>query len=136
MGETFTPASGPPQGPPPDPEILKELGEEGVRRLLDLHYGNLEQSSIRGMFPENMKASAEKSADFFIQSMGGKPYYSQKYGSPRMRARHLPFTITEGSRQIWVDCFKRAMDELPFPEKYREKFLEYLESFSAWMVNA
>lgn len=135
MEEQYTPPGGPPQGNPPSREILKTVGEEGIRRLLLLHYRNLESSPIRNLFPEDMEASADKSADFFIQLLGGPPHYSQKYGPPRMRARHMPFVITPRARQIWLDCFRKALDELPFPAEYRGEFDKFLDDFSDWMVN-
>ncbi len=135
FNDIYTPPGGPPQGQPLNREILPALGESEVRRLLQLHYKNLEASPIRGIFSEDMVAAADKSADFFIQLMGGPPYFSQKYGPPRMRARHIPFPISEKSRQIWLDCFRRAMDDLPFSPEHRPEFEAFLESFSAWMVN-
>lgn len=135
MREVFVPPGGPPQKPL-DRDILPAVGEEKIRELLQLHYRNLEASEVRGMFPEDMVQSADKSADFFIQAMGGPPHYSRKFGPPRMRARHIPFTITPRAREIWLDCFRRAMDDLPFPPEVRPQFEEFLESFSAWMVNA
>lgn len=134
MREVYVPPGGPPQNPI-DRAILPAVGEDGVRKLLHLHYANLEQSSIRGMFPEDMELSADKSADFFIQAMGGPPLYVQKYGPPRMRARHMPFPINEKARQIWLDCMWKAMDDLPFPAEHRPAFEEFLTGFSAWMVN-
>lgn len=135
FGEIYTPPGGPPQGAPLNRAILPAVGEDGVRRLLQLHYKNLEASPIRGMFSDDMEAAADKSADFFIQVIGGPPYFSQKHGPPRMRARHIPFPISERARQIWLDCFRKAMDELPFPEEFRAEFEDFLVSFSAWMVN-
>ena len=135
MSEIYVPPGGPPQSTPPDGRILTLIGEEGIRKLLSVHYKNLADTSIRDMFPQDMEAAAQRSADFFIQILGGTPYYSQKKGPPRMRQRHLNFPITEEARLVWLDCFKQAMDELPFPAEYRKNFEEFLESFSAWMVN-
>ncbi|MDH5656318.1 MAG: bacitracin resistance protein BacA [Spirochaetia bacterium] len=135
MSDVYVPPGGPPQDGPPDPRILQVVGEEGIRKLLSLHYKNLEETSIRDMFAKDMENAAQRAADFFIQILGGTPYYSQKNGPPRMRQRHLPFPITEESRQVWLDCFRQAMKDLPFPEEYRQNFDDFLESFSAWMVN-
>ena len=52
-----------------------------------------------------------------------------------MRARHLPFEITVDARDIWLDCFREALDELPFPAEHRAEFEEFLDGFSMWMVN-
>lgn len=135
MTEMYVPPGGPPQGPPPSREILQALGEPYIRKLLREHYSQLEKSAIRGMFPEDMTEAADRSADFFVQLLGGPPYFSQKYGPPRMRARHMPFAITEEAREIWLGCFRRAMDSLEFPANHREEFERFLVEFSAWMVN-
>ena len=121
--------------PPLPRAILEEIGERGVRRLLRLHYRNLEASPLREMFPEDMEASADRSADFFIQLLGGPPHYVTRHGPPRMRARHLPFRIDEAARVEWLRCFREALDALPFPEAHREAFEVFLDRFSAWMVN-
>lgn len=135
MREVFVPPGGPPQKPI-DRAILPAVGEAEIRRLLQLHYANLAGTELAGMFPEDMQDSADRSADFFIQAMGGPPYYAEKHGPPRMRARHMPFPITPRAREIWLDCFRRALDALPFPAEHRAGFEEFLESFSAWMVNS
>ncbi len=135
MREVYTPPGGPPQNPI-DRNILPAVGADEIRRLLHRHYANLAASPIRGMFPEDLDLSADKSADFFIQAMGGPPLYVQKYGPPRMRARHMPFPINETARQIWLGCFRQALDDLPFPVEHRAAFEEFLDSFSAWMVNS
>lgn len=90
---------------------------------------------MAGLFPEDLEAASQKSADFFIQVMGGPPLYSQKHGPPRMRMRHMPFPISARARDIWLDCFTKALDELPFPADLRAEFEEFLNSFSAWMIN-
>jgi hemoglobin len=137
LGQTFIPPGGPPKGPPPDPCIYQTLGEAGVRELLSAHYRNLAQSEIGSMFPlQEMELSAQRSADFFIQVLGGPPYYTQKKGPPQMRRRHLPFRITNRSRGIWLDCFRMALDELNLPQECRGSFETFLDQFSAWMVNA
>lgn len=135
MREYYTPPAGPPRRPL-ETRLGPELDEAAVRRLLQLHYRNLSETALRDMFPDDMAEAADRSADFFIQIMGGPPYYSERHGPPRMRARHLPFEITPAAQSIWLSCFRQAMDELPFPAALRPGFEIFLEEFSAWMVNA
>ncbi|MBU43910.1 MAG: bacitracin resistance protein BacA [Spirochaetaceae bacterium] len=137
--DIYVPPGGPPQGSPPPREIYSVLGEQGIRDLLRAHYRKLAQSKISFLFPseeEPLMAAADKSADFFIQLMGGPPLFVQKHGPPRMRARHMPFEVTEDGRKEWLRCFQEALDEQSFPAEYREAFDDFLESFSAWMVNS
>lgn len=139
MQDIYVPPGGPPQDAPPPREIYGVLGEEGIRSLLRNHYNRLKTSSIRFLFPteeEALMAAADRSADFFIQLLGGPPLFSQKHGPPRMRARHMPFEVTEEGRQEWLRCFQEALDDEGFPEDYRQAFDRFLNSFSSWMVNS
>src|SRR5688572_3152097 len=135
----YTPPGGPPQGPGPNSEIYRVMGEANIfRMILDL-YGELEKSPIRHLFPPDMEEASKKSAAFFVTLLGGPPLYSEKYGSPRMRARHLPFQIDEHARQVWLACFDKVLEgadvKYQFPPQHLEGFKDFLKSFSAWMVN-
>lgn len=142
MPEPYTPPQGPPQGPPPDPAIYRALGVEGMTRLLQDFYLQLGRSPIAALFPQGetaLREAGEKSALFFVGVCGGPPLYAQAYGPPRMRARHLPFSIDAAARQHWLDCWEpvlaRAPQELGFPEAALPGFRLFLQNFSAWMVN-
>jgi hemoglobin len=115
------------------------MGEAQIYRMLEDFYRELNQSSLRGMFPADMVAASRKSAMFFIGLLGGPPVYQQHYGSPMLRARHLPFPIDEVSRQEWLACFNRILDravqEYGFPPQHLEGFRTFLREFSGWMVN-
>jgi len=78
------------------------------------------------MFPDDMTESSKKSAAFFVQLLGGPPQYQERYGSPRLRMRHLPFAIDEQARQTWLGCFEavlaQAVEEYRFPAEHLEGF--------------
>ncbi len=135
----YTPDSGPPQGARPSPVILEKIGEEGVFRMLSDLYKKLEHSPIRGMFPEDMELASRKSAAFFVQLLGGRPLFSEVYGPPRMRQRHLPFEIDEDARNTWLACFAEVLEGAEtaygFPSEHMAGFRTFLDLFSAWMVN-
>lgn len=135
----YTPPEGPPQGITPDPQIYEKMGEDAIFQMLEDFYLELEQSSIRHLFPEDMKEASKKSAAFFVFIMGGPPLYQQQFGPPRMRQRHLPFAIDENARQVWLQCFKKilqqAEEKYHFPMEHMDGFWRFLDQFSAWMVN-
>ena len=143
MGEMeriiYTPPGGPPQGPGPNSAIYGIMGEANIFRMMLDFYKELEKSEIRPLFPSNMEEASKKSAAFFVTILGGPPLYLEKYGSPRMRARHLPFEIDEKARQIWLACFGKILEgaevKYKFPQQHLEGFKDFLKSFSAWMVN-
>lgn len=135
----YTPPGGPPQGERPSPLIFQTIGEAGCFGLLADLYERLEESSVRHLFPEDMELASRRSAAFFVQLLGGPPLFSQTYGPPRMRQRHIPFEIDEAARVVWLECFEQALSEAParhgFPEEHLPGFREFLHSFSGWMVN-
>jgi hemoglobin len=124
----------------PSRDIYGRMGGENIYRMLEAFYRELGASSIRGMFPADLVASSRKSAAFFVQLLGGPPEYNERHGSPRMRARHMPFRITTKARDEWLACFERvldrAVDELGFPAEHLDGFRRFLRSFSSWMVNS
>jgi hemoglobin len=135
----YTPPGGPPQGPGPSPEIYRNMGEANIFNMMLDFYKELEKSEIRHLFPPDMEQASKKSAAFFVGLLGGPPLYVQQYGSPRMRARHLPFEIDEPARRIWLRCFDRVLEDAEtkynFPPQHLKGFKDFLQSFSAWMVN-
>lgn len=137
--EVYAPPGGPPQVAPPSHEIYLAMGEENIFKMLEDFYRELEKSSIREMFPKDMLKASQKSAAFFVGLLGGPPLYHQRYGSPMLRARHLPFAINDQARQEWLRCFDQILDRAPetyhFPAQHTEGFRTFLHEFSKWMVN-
>lgn len=127
-----------PQVSLPNPQILQELGEEGMRKMISDHYDLLKQSNIRGLFPPNDKAfemAKKHSADFFIQICGGPRYFDESRGAPMMAARHSPFAITQEARRIWLESYIMVLGTLDLSDELKESFWNYLDIFSIWMMN-
>ena len=62
------------------------MGQENIFKMLEDFYLELEQSSIRHLFPDDVVAASRKSAAFFVGLLGGPPLYQQLYGPPMMRS--------------------------------------------------
>ena len=137
--DIYIPPGGPPQTPSPSPEIYQQMGEENIFKMMKDFYRELERSSLRSLFPQDMIAASQKSAAFFVGLLGGPPLYHQRYGSPMLRARHLAFPIDEAARQEWLACFDRvlaqAVQNYNFPAEHLAGFRIFLREFSSWMVN-
>ena len=127
----------------PTPAFLEDIGEQGIRDLLDRFYMGLFESPIKDIFPsdkEDMKIAAQHSADFFIQICGGPKYFNQNRGAPQMRRRHAPFHITPHARLHWLVTFEEALqpiiEQKLSSEKNIQSFWNYLNIFSQWMINS
>jgi hemoglobin len=135
----YVPSIDPAQIAPPRREIYGLMGEASIFRMMEDFYRELERSSLRALFPEDMAAASRKSAAFFVGLLGGPPLYHQRHGNPMMRARHLAFVITPRAREEWLGCFERVLADAParygFPAQHLPGFRAFLRDFSLWMVN-
>ncbi len=123
----------------PLPEFYATIGETGVRDLVDRHYELLKVSEISDLFPvedpEEFAAAKKHAADFFIQFLGGPPYFNQSRGAPRMVGRHAPFRITPSARRVWLETYAVALQDVDASPGTVSSFWDYLNTFSTWMVN-
>jgi hemoglobin len=95
-------------------------GEVGLRELVDRFYANMdalsEARTIRSLHARDLRVSREKLFLFLSGWLGGPDLYVQKYGHPRLRARHLPFSIGIQERDQWMLCMRKALSEMTIPE--------------------
>jgi hemoglobin len=123
----------------PDIRIFDYLREDGIRQLVNDHYELLILSKIKDLFPpagDLLESAKKRSADFFIQRLGGPEYYKVTRGNPMLANRHLPFKITPKARVIWLDCYRKVLIKLKgIPEELILIYWNWLDEFSNWMVN-
>jgi hemoglobin len=122
----------------PSPKLLEILGEAGIRQMVSDHYNLLSQSEIKHLFPrieEALDKAKQRSSDFFIQILGGHPYFNENRGKPMLARRHAPFAITTEARKVWLQCYIQVLSKLNVPEEELQSFWNYLNVFSFWMVN-
>jgi len=90
-------------------------GEPAVKQLVDRFYDLMdtmpESYEIRQIHPKDLQSSRDKLFLFLSGWLGGPPLYVEKYGHPRLRARHLPYPIDESARDQWLLCMNQALDE-------------------------
>jgi hemoglobin len=90
-------------------------GEAGVRALVDRFYDLMdtipEARELRAIHPPDLASSREKLFLFMSGWLGGPPLFVERFGHPRLRARHLPFAIATQERDQWITCMRRALDE-------------------------
>ena len=91
-------------------------GENVVRRLVDRFYDLMDEDpdyyGIRKLHPQDLTSSRQKLFMFLCGFMGGPSLYTEKFGEPRMRTRHLPFSIGVSERDQWLSCMSRAMEDV------------------------
>jgi hemoglobin len=114
-------------------------GEAGVRALVDRFYDLMDLepdfAGIRALHPVLLDDSRDKLFWFLCGWLGGPDLYVQRFGHPRLRARHLPFPIGSAERDQWLVCMARAMSDLDVPEPLFDRLLEAFHGTADWMRN-
>ena len=114
-------------------------GDAGIRRLVDRFYDLMdtapEARTIRTLHAKSLKASRDKLHMFLVGWTGGPPVYVQKFGHPRLRMRHVPFSIGARERDEWLWCMDHALDEQPWPGEIREFLRQKLHQLADFMRN-
>lgn len=117
--------------------IYEVIGAEKIDELVNAFYPKVyTDPNLIPIFTGDMEEIMEKQRMFLTQFTGGPPLFSEAYGSPRMRARHLPHEITPTRALSWLSCMKEAFEEVGLDqEPVGEEFFHRLQEVAAIMVN-
>ncbi|WP_036229043.1 group II truncated hemoglobin [Marinobacterium jannaschii] len=105
-------------------------GEDGIRRLVDAFYDQMEQlpqaSKIRAMHPTQLNESRDKLARFLCGWLGGPKLYREKYGPIRIPAAHSHIDIGIEERDAWLLCMEKALQSQPYADGFKSYLMEQL----------
>ena len=122
-----------------NPHYERLGGEAGVRALVDRFYDLMdslpEAYVVRKLHPADLSMSREKLFLFLSGWLGGPSLYTERYGDPRLRARHLPFAIGVQERDVWLMCMQQAMTELAVEERLQRDLIAALTRTADHMRN-
>ena len=114
-------------------------GETGLRSLVDRFYYIMDSSpeakEIRAYHAASLKQSREKLFMFLSGWSGGPQLYVEKFGHPRLRMRHLPFSIGELERDQWLWCMNKALDESEITSNVRDYLKSRFSEVADFMRN-
>jgi len=112
-------------------------GEETFRRLVHRFYAGVAgDPELRALYPEeDLSGAEERLRMFLIQYWGGPRTYSEQRGHPRLRMRHVPFSIGPRERDAWLRHMRDAVDELELPEQLAAMLWKYLFTAAQTLVN-
>jgi hemoglobin len=118
-------------------QVYELVGEEGFARLIHAFYAQVPGDPILGpMYPKDDLAGAEERLrDFLIGRFGGPQRYIERRGHPRLRMRHMPFTIDAAARNRWVTLMDRALEEAQLPDEVTALLREFFHGVATFMIN-
>ena len=110
-----------------------------IRAIVEAFYDVMDQDEkakpIRQMHPEDLTSSREKLFMFLNGWTGGPQLYTERYGHPFLRRRHLPFKIGEEERDQWIYCMTKGMLNLKMEEEKIKALLNALYPIADFMRN-
>jgi len=112
------------------------IGEETLYKLIDAFYRRVaKHPDLIPIFPKDLTETIRKQKQFMTQFLGGPPLYSAEHGHPMLRARHLPFEITDTRAKAWLHCMDEAMNEIGLSGNIREYYYARLIQTANHMIN-
>ncbi|TRZ35763.1 globin [Niallia circulans] len=113
------------------------IGEKTLSHLVDAFYERVgNHPELAPIFPDDLTETARKQKQFLTQYLGGPSIYTEEHGHPMLRARHLPFPITEKRAKAWLSCMSEAMDEVELDDSIREGLFSRLALTAKHMINS
>jgi hemoglobin len=124
--------------------IFEKLGGEShgikaIEQIVDRFYHFMdtlpEAKNIREQHPADLTESKNKLVMFLVGWSGGPQLYIEKFGHPRLRARHMPFKIGERERDQWLYCMFKALDDCQIPEPLNSDLKKSFAHIADFMRN-
>jgi hemoglobin len=120
--------------------LFELLGfETGIRQLVDHFYDHMDLDAefalIRALHPDSLDGSRDKLHWFLCGWSGGPDLYIERFGHPRLRARHLPYSIGIAERDQWLNCMNLAMRDSALDPELQLRLAESFHATADWMRN-
>ena len=134
-----------PPGNPPFETLFEWIGGEAqvnamVERFYDLMDLEPHYSALRAAHPGPLDNARQRLFWLLCGWLGGPQHYTERFGHPRLRMRHMP-EQTGGSpigiveRDQWLACMNQAMVETGVDEALRTRLNTSFFQTADWMRN-
>jgi len=114
-------------------------GEVRVRALVDRFYDLMDLEPgyrvLRASHGSTLDGARDKLLWFLCGWLGGPDHYQERFGHPRLRMRHMPFSIGIEERDQWLACMAQAMTETGVDLVLRERLQQSFFQTADWMRN-
>lgn len=116
--------------------LFQRLGAENIQTLVNNFYDLVfAHPQISHLFKTDKEVIKEKQRLFLTQFLGGPDLYSQQYGHPQLRARHLPHPISNDDAVAWLECMNKAIGTLSIDQKLKDELFKRFVPTAMFMVN-
>ena len=114
-------------------------GELAVKALTERFYDLMDLESdyarLREVHGATLDNARQKTFLFLCGWLGGPQTYTETYGHPRLRARHMHVPIGIRERDQWLACMDQAMGDTRVDETLRARLRESFFKTADFMRN-
>ncbi len=114
-------------------------GEARVRALADRFYDLMDLEPayrlLRASHGSTLADARDKLFWFLCGWLGGPQHYQERFGHPRLRMRHMPFSIGIAERDQWLACMAQAMAETGVDPALQARLEQSFFQTADWMRN-
>jgi hemoglobin len=114
-------------------------GEASVRALVDRFYDLMDLDpayrELRQAHGSTLDDARQKLHWFLCGWLGGPQHYTERFGHPRLRMRHMPFAIGILERDQWLACMDQAMVDVGVTPELRRRLAASFFQTADWMRN-
>ncbi len=110
-----------------------------MKKLANRFYDIMEQdhfaADLLAIHPQPLDNIRHVFYLYLTMWLGGPNHYEQERGHPRLRARHLPFTVTPTLKAQWMYCMRKAMYDTVDNIQLADQLLTALDQLAQHMIN-
>ena len=114
-------------------------GQEKVNALAERFYDLMDleprYAALRAAHGSTLENARQRLAWFLTGWLGGPQHYTERFGHPKLRLRHMPFAIGIKERDQWLACMDQAMGEVGVEETLRARLRDSFHQTADWMRN-
>jgi hemoglobin len=114
-------------------------GDTKVRTLVDRFYDLMDlepgYAELRAVHGPSLTDARDKLYWFLSGWLGGPNLYIERFGHPRLRARHMPYPIGIKERDQWLACMMQAMNDEQVDPVLAARLHQAFFQTADWMRN-
>ena len=115
-------------------------GEDKVKVLVERFYDLMDlepkYAALRAAHGSELARARQHLFWFLCGWLGGPQHYTNRFGHPKLRMRHMPFSIGVVERDQWLACMDQAMQETDVDAALRARLQESFFQTADWMRNS
>jgi hemoglobin len=114
-------------------------GEDKVKALVDRFYDLMDletrYAELRAAHGTELERARQNLFWFLCGWLGGPNHFIERFGHPRLRARHMPFEIGTMERDQWMRAMALAMQDIGLAEDLQLRLMQAFFQTADWMRN-